>query len=122
MKKSVVIIIFAVLLLVPLASAGFFDWFTGKVTQETDLAITVGNTPPTVDFISVTGSTIAPLENSAKLITFSVLASDHDGVNDLDDISLFVNFSSSGEATRSSIGGNCALVGDINSTTANYTC
>ena len=86
MKKSVIIIVLAALLLMPLASAGFFEWITGKVTGDTNVTVEiVSNNAPTITTVNVTtGSTFPNAEGSAQLvinINFSV--NDIDGAGDI---------------------------------------
>jgi len=129
MKKSVLVIGLAVLLLVPMASAGFFDFFTGRANSElgTNLTINIANTPPKVLDISIAGSTINPTEATTTLVNFSVLVDDHDGNFDIDNFSMVANFSRTNEPLREIfLGASPAAICDAgispNVTTQNFTC
>jgi hypothetical protein len=104
MKKGGWIIFAAIglLLLVPLVSASFFDWITGKVgTQPTDVNITVGNTAPLILNVTVTvGDNGIPLEGTTLPITIIVTVFDHDNSTDLVDSTLYVNLTKTNEQVR----------------------
>ncbi len=59
-------------------------------------------------------------ESGITYITFSVLATDINGVNDINDTSINASFSKFGEDTRTN--SSCNYISDINTTTANYSC
>jgi len=61
----------------------------------------------------------APIENSAKTVTFEVRVSDPDGVSDINDSSVFAEFSKIGETTKTT---NCLWQSDIDSDTVSYSC
>ncbi len=123
MKKSVIIVL-GILLLLPLASAGFLDLFsiTGKLAaQNEDLNISIGNSDPEVTYVSFGGGTVTSVEDTAVATTFSVHVYDHDGVADIDDSGTVANFTLAGEETRQDT--SCTLIGDLaDGNTANYTC
>ncbi len=112
-----------VLLSVGFVSAGFFDWITGRATnQDTDVSVQFQGTNQ-AQIVSVDGvdASYNPTENSATTITFSVIVADADGVNDINDSSVTANFSSGSDPTRFD-SSDCSLVSDLNSTAANFTC
>ena len=77
-----------------------------------------GNTAPTIDSIdSISAQSIT--EASISTVTFSFLATDIDGVANLNDSSAQAYFNRTGETTRSNT--TCS-VQDFDSDTANYTC
>lgn len=77
------------------------------------------NYPPIINDISnIPDQSI--IEAGIKYVNFSVLASDLNGVNDLNHSTLNSSFSLTGEATR--INSSCTFIEVINSTTANYSC
>ncbi|MFH1585929.1 MAG: hypothetical protein ABIB79_04120 [archaeon] len=56
MKRGIGVLMISLLLVLPLATAGIFDWFKRGEVQEGpyDVSVNVGNTPPTVEkFIAV---------------------------------------------------------------------
>ncbi len=121
------ILIMFILLMISFVSAGFFDLakgITGRASsQDTNVSIIVtGINPVSIIVVNSTlaGSTVDPSENSMKNIAFNVYVGDRDGVSDINDTSVYVNFTRSGVTSR--INSSCNLVGDINTTTANFTC
>ncbi|MFQ5531849.1 MAG: hypothetical protein ACE5ES_04500 [Candidatus Nanoarchaeia archaeon] len=129
--KLISVIIFLgviILLIIPLISAGFFDWIektiTGKLTsRDTNVSVTVsGDNQVIVEDIEVQASNYNPVEGTVNPITVYVIVSDVDGVNDINDSSVKVNFTSTatGEATR--LNNTCLNISDIDSTTANFSC
>ena len=129
--KIISVILFIVImaiLIIPLVSAGFFDWFkktiTGKLTsRDTNVSVTVtGDTQVVVESIEIQATSYTPVENTINPITVYVIVSDADGVNDINDSSVTINFTSSfgGEATR--LNNTCLNISDIDSTTANFSC
>jgi len=117
--------VFAVLLVSSIASAGFFDNFkktiTGKATsQATNLTVgVVGANKAQVTVVSAISST-NPTEADVTTITFDVQMYDSDGVADLNDTSVSANFTRAGESTRAN--SSCAFKNDIDANTANYSC
>ncbi len=128
MKKSVLIIVLAVLLLMPLASAGFFDWITGKVSQSADTNITVQvitNNDPTLDDVIISTGTTEPnpygsLSGQLQVrINFS--ASDVDGVEDINNTGSIVNMTYDLETYR--FNESCSNVSnDVTNNQMNFTC
>jgi len=111
----------AILIVLPLASAGIFDFMTGKATSgTTDVNIPVGNTGPIIIYVSPIAA-VSPIENNQKTVYFSFHAYDHDGTADLSDASAAAKFTKGGEATRSTSSA-CTKIGDLDAKTANYTC
>ncbi len=81
--------------------------------------ISATNTVPIISDISdIPDQSIT--EAGVSYVEFFVLASDKNGVDDLNDSSLNATFSKAGETTRSN--SSCSWTSDINTTTANYTC
>ena len=127
MKGGIKVIIFLgilILLILPLASAGFFSDFRAKITGEltqgsTALNITIGNTAQTITFVQVI-SPVIPNENGINSTTFNFTATDPDGVANLNDSSPQASFQLSGETTR--LNTTCKLFADIDGTSANYSC
>ena len=118
-------VILSVLLVVPLISAGFSDWFkaiiTGKLgSQPTNVSITVaGANAAQIIFVETIPNTAAN-ESTVRAIAFNITMSDPDGVLDLNDTSVNASFSMVGYATRfDSI---CTWIKDVSTTAANYTC
>lgn len=77
------------------------------------------STAPYIDDISTIPMQLIT-EGGETDVIFHVLATDTDGVSDLDDSSMNATFFRFGQALRTN--SSCAHVTDINSTTANYTC
>lgn len=123
MKKSLIIIL-GILLLVPLASAGLFDWVTlsGQAsTASQDLNISIGNTGPQITEITLQDLYYTAVENSSTVFSFNVYVYDHDGAGDLDsDVGLFANITKGGESEV--LGGSCSRESDIDANTANFSC
>lgn len=96
-KKSIVIIGLAVLLLAPLASAGFFDWITGRGTEGlTNMTATVtSNTAPRITSVNFTTSLNLNEGNapSATTGTFTLVVYDLDGAIDVDKDKTWMNVS-----------------------------
>jgi len=122
MKKSALIIILvAALFVMPLASAGFFDWLslTGhSASQQEELNISVGNTGPEVRSVEAP-TAAAPTELSSKTITFNVTVYDHDGFGDISPSGATANFTLAGEDDRT---GTCTHLQDFNTNYANFSC
>jgi hypothetical protein len=78
----------------------------------------VNQAPTITDISDVPDQSIT--EASVSYVEFSVLASDKNGVDNLNDASLNATFSKAGETTRFNL--SCSWISDINTTTANYTC
>ncbi|MBI2452076.1 hypothetical protein HYV50_03280 [Candidatus Pacearchaeota archaeon] len=93
--------------------------FAGNNNESETRELTVNNTAPQITSVSSIGS-ISPTEGSTTNVTFYLIMKDNDGVNDLADTSVKANFTRSGEPLRQNT--SCALVGDIDSTSANYSC
>ncbi len=92
------------MLIIPLTSAGFVDWFkatiTGKDTSGTTaLNITIGNAPPTIAFVSVIPDQ-TPNENGINSTTFTFNATDTDGFLNINVSTAQARFNKTGETTR----------------------
>jgi hypothetical protein len=124
MKKIIIMGILILALCTPMAFAGFFDiWdsITGKATSGTSsAAVTIGNTGPSIITVYTTAS-VNPSEGpSSTLVNFYFLASDPNGVSDINVpgyATLSIN--STGEITRSN--SSCTPT-NINTTAVNFTC
>ncbi len=121
-----IILIFSILLIISTVSAGFSDWFKKIITgkgigpQPQNMTISVvGISPVEIIYVSV------PDTNAVELTTitvnFEVHMYDVDGVSDLDDESVFANFTKAGETPKSSA--MCLWQNDLgDGYTANYSC
>jgi hypothetical protein len=120
-KKGVYMIsfIFAILL-ISMVSAGLWNKITGKAPiQPQDISITVvGANPVVIEYIEPIPPQ-NPIESSTTTIELDVRVTDPDGVSDIDDSSVFAEFTKLGEITRL---GACPWQNDVDSDTANYTC
>jgi len=118
-------VILSVLLIIPLISAGFSDWFkaiiTGKAqSQTTNISISVaGANAAQIIFVESIDNTAAN-ESGIRPITFNITMSDPDGVLDLNDTSVNASFSMVGYTTR--FNSTCTWIMDVSTTAANYTC
>lgn len=83
-----------------------------------NLTTAANNAPVINDISNIPSQSIT--EAGINYVEFSVLASDENGVANLNDNSLNATFSKSGETTR--FNSSCSWLSDINTTTANYTC
>lgn len=108
------------LCIIPYVSAGLFDFLTGKATSDTtSLSITVGNTAPTITFVSaIPTQSVTELGTTTIPVTF--LASDTDGAANLNNASASAQFNRTGETTRADL--DCTAVGTVDATTVNYSC
>ena len=110
-------------------SAGFFDLFEKTITgragsRPTNVTVTLtGPNPANITYVSAIASTPAN-ESGARNITFSVHMYDPDGVADLNDTSVYANFTKTElpPSTPRTTGSYCAHVSDLDSYTANYSC
>ena len=106
-KKSLVILGLAVLFLVPFASAGFFDFLTGKVTvYNTNVTANVISTQATViTSVRLNQSLFIP-ENNTATVVVNFTASDLDGSNDINltsgYVNIYNNFCAAGPKARNS--------------------
>lgn len=125
--RGTFILALVILLIIPIVSAGFFDFLgdmnnliTGRLTSSTtSLSITIGNTAPVVDYISSISSQ-SVTESGTTAVTFTFTATDTDGVANLDDATAKASFNRTGETTRTN--SSCSLANDVDTDTANYTC
>ncbi|MDP4012725.1 MAG: hypothetical protein Q8R00_03925 [Candidatus Nanoarchaeia archaeon] len=88
----------------------------------TSVNITVSSVAPGVNAVSIIGAQ-SITEASTTAVEFSFLATDSDGVTDLNDTSAQAQFDvtqTEGGAIR--FNSSCEFVADLNSSTANYTC
>ncbi len=115
----------------PVATAGFSDWWgkiTGKATaQDVTVSIVVGaGTAPTIPFIenatmtdlSSSGPTEGPALTWA-VVNFTVY--DANGYDNIDDGTALVNYTN-GTAGNTRTNSSCALLTDYSTNYANYTC
>jgi len=113
------------ILLIGLVSAGLGDWIkstiTGKATsQPTNVSVSLaGVNKAVIETVSDIPATNA-VESSAIMLNFSVVVSDADGVDDINDTQINVTFTKSGETTR--YNSSCKLLTDLDGTSANYSC
>jgi hypothetical protein len=112
----------AVLIVLPLASAGIFDFLTGKVTaSQTNVTIPVGNTPPVITSVSYP-ATVDPVEANQRTVYISFIAYDHDcypGYNDINTATGTFSITNPGETTKS---GSCSYVTNISLKESNFSC
>jgi hypothetical protein len=106
-RGKLLIFIGVVLLIVPLISAGVLsDWWsriTGYAEYgEASVNITVGNNPPTIDWVEGIPNT-DPLEDTTKSITFNFTATDADGYSNINISTAESRFQLAGETTRSNL-------------------
>jgi len=127
-KGGIAIIIVCSILLMGFVSAGFFDSIksaiTGKVSSgPTNVSVSItGTNPVTIGPIengTLTGG-VDPIEDGSTTTTIYGTVCDSDGVNDIDDSSVQVQYTKVGETTRQNL--SCSLVGDLDSNCANYSC
>jgi hypothetical protein len=110
-----------ILLIIPMASAGFWSDFKARITGEltsadVDINITVtAGTAPTVPIVR--NDTMTNLSVSGPN---DFTAYDADGYDNLDDSSALINFSKTGEETRENA--SCAWLADYDTNYSNYTC
>jgi len=111
-------------------SAGFFDWFEKTITgragsRPTNVTVTLtGINPAVINYVSAISAT-TPTELGVIPITFSVHMYDPDGVADLNDTSVYANFTMPSPTTPQMPRTNesyCTLVADLDANTANYSC
>ncbi len=125
-KIVLTIFFISLLLIIPLASAGFWSDFkariTGNATFDINISVTSG-TAPTIPWVfnstdlSVSGPNEGPVP-TYFIATFT--AYDADGFGNLNDGTALINISKSGEETRENA--SCSLVADYQTNYANYTC
>lgn len=117
------------MLIVPLVSAGFFDWFkktiTGKLTsRDTNVSVTVsGDTQVEVIDIEVQQTSYTVVEGTINPIIVHVIVKDADGVNDINDSSVTVNFTTTGAGEATRLNSTCLNIADLgDGLTANFSC
>lgn len=121
MKKSGLVFVLILILLVPVIHAGFLDWLkgalTGRATTATSAAnVTVGNTAPTV--YNVAGiSAQSPTEAGETRVTFESNVTDIDGAGNIASVQTRLT---QGGTTRTNT--SCVFVTSLNSTTNRYQC
>jgi len=104
-------------LLIGLVSAGLFDSIKRTITgyaqqQDTNVSVTVlGIDPVTIAVDNSTVGSPTPIENNPSYVSIYATVCDPNGVNDIDDSSVAVTYSKSGETSRSN--NSCSLVSDI---------
>ncbi|MFC1685902.1 hypothetical protein ACFLZZ_02660 [Nanoarchaeota archaeon] len=122
MKKSVLIVI-GILLMLPLVSAGFFDWLTitGMQTAEEVFNVTLGNAPPTISNVTVvTGDIILHEEEGIANVTVTFEVFDNDGYGDIDLSTVQMNFSLAGDPLKTNT--SCQFENAIGTKTSNFSC
>ncbi len=122
MKKEIILIIFLALVM-PLVSAGLFDWLKEKVqlapAQPTDVRVQVRNIAPTIENInSIPAVNLNPAPSTTSVI-FTFTARDRNSAADLNDATASANFSKIGEQTRTSP---CTFQSQPNSREKIYQC
>jgi len=122
--NKVVLFVFILLLgvfMISFVNAGFVDWFnnvTGRaIFNTTSLNLTIGNTAPTLTFVTAVVAT-DPLEDTVRTFIINFTATDDDGASDLDVAQM--NVTSSGESPR--FNSSCATLGAVFGNSQNYTC
>jgi hypothetical protein len=120
MKKEIIVVMIAMMLVLPLASASIFDFITGKATSNpTNVDLPVANTGPNITSVAAIDAK-DPTESSTSAVTFTFIAYDHDGWADLNTATAAAKFTKIGEATRS---GGCTQVGgNVSRKELNFTC
>ena len=116
------------LIILPLTSAGFSDFFdkiTGRASSQPislNITVTSGSAPTIPQVYNETSTVISgPNEGpSSSYILINFTAYDADGFGNLNDSSAQVNVTKSGETNRTNA--TCAQVIDFNTNYANYTC
>lgn len=87
--------------LVSFASAGFFDFFTAKATENlVGMNASIGNNVPMIYNVTVNQTTVTPDEQGTASIDVGVYVYDQDFLTDINFSSLDVNVSYSGEGLR----------------------
>ncbi|MBI4154487.1 right-handed parallel beta-helix repeat-containing protein, partial [Candidatus Woesearchaeota archaeon] len=81
-------------------------------------SVAAGNNDPSIRNVSAIAA-VDPVENSNRSVNFSFVASDPDGVADLNDSTALAIFNKTGEASRNA---SCTVGEDINANSVNYTC
>jgi len=119
-KRDVLIFAFVLILILPLASAGIFDFITGKSTEQTTgIEANVSNTAPTITSVSV-NATVNPSEAGTRGVAVSFIAYDHDGWADLNDSTARLKVTRAGGLTKSV---SCSKEGgNIDANSLNFTC
>jgi len=112
--KLLIFVGILVLLIVPLISAGILSDFwsdvkekIGKITGyaefgEASVNITIGNNPPTIDWVEVITSK-NPTDDSTTSIPFNFTATDADGYTNINISTAESRFQLAGETTRSNL-------------------
>ena len=112
------------LMAVSIASAGLGDWLksTGKLSSQlTNVTVAVSGTNIAQIVLVTPTDPVTLIEYSNNTVTVAVRVRDSDGANDVNDTSVFANFTKTGETTRSTAS-YCVAGADIDATTASYTC
>jgi hypothetical protein len=104
-KRGIYVLsIILILVVLPLASAGFFSDVWGRITGEasfdtTTVNITIGNSAPTIPFVQIIPSQ-TPSDGGTRSINFSFNASDADTAANINTSSARAQFNYTGETTR----------------------
>ncbi len=95
-------LIIGTLVLIPLASAGWFDWIFPDLapSDTTDVTVQVGNTPPTISAVQAL-PVINLLAGTTVNVAVNFTASDANGAADLNDASALATLTQVGEPARS---------------------
>jgi len=127
MKRGKIIILFLIiiLLIVPLASAGFLDWIkktiTGRVPEQKvdlNISVTTGAAPWIYNVSGLEAITLTD-GPGATYITINFSVNDSDGVGNLDNSTAAVNLTNAAAPLRAN--STCAFVNAAGNY-ANYTC
>lgn len=124
--KSVLFIsIIFLTLLIPIAFAGWFDFFksngiTGKVVNGTNMVtLSIGNTAPFIDQVSNISDVVINASTTTQ-VNMWYIVNDSNGVSDIKDSSARVFFTKTGETTRSNT--SCRRTANISGVSANFSC
>lgn len=120
--QKIGLIVFSIVLLSCMVSAGFFDKITGRASsQPTNLSVTVVGVSM-AQIISVSTISNVDLNESSYIsVNFTLQMYDPDGAGDLNNTSVFANFSRVNETTRTTTS-YCSFQNNIGSYTRNYSC
>ena len=108
------VLVISLILILPIVSAGIFDFFKRDVqlapSGTENFTVSLGNNAPTSSIISIdefSGSspgiiTLLPAQSQVVQLTFDI--TDTNGVADIDESTLIINYSALGETERITIG------------------
>ena len=126
MKKEMYIIssILIMMLSISFVSAGFFDFFKDiqlAPSQETNVSVIVGNTPPTIVSVNPIPA-VNLLAGTTTNVIVIFTAEDVNGATDLNSATASASFSRAGETTRTSIPLTGCVAGAPSGNQITYTC